>query len=145
MGLNMKNDILSPSAPDLFQKVDFKSHAGLDLNWKIEMDALSAKEWIVLSDMISDYSQPFRQAIGIPRGGVKLGNLLNTHHATGISTDPILIVDDVLTTGMSMEEFKKNEQRSIESDFIGWVVFARTQPSSWIQALFQMPMKQYKI
>ena len=30
---------------DLFQRVDFTSHAGLDLSWKIEMDALSENEW----------------------------------------------------------------------------------------------------
>ena len=27
---------------DLFQTANFKSHAGLDLTWKIEMDALSS-------------------------------------------------------------------------------------------------------
>ena len=32
-------------AIDLFQKVDFKSHSGLDLSWKIEMDALTPNEW----------------------------------------------------------------------------------------------------
>ena len=29
----------------LFQKIDFKSHSGIDLTWKIEMDALGKKEW----------------------------------------------------------------------------------------------------
>ena len=35
---------------DLFQKVDFKSHAGLDLTWKIEMDALSRDEWECIAE-----------------------------------------------------------------------------------------------
>ena len=37
---------------DLFQRVDFKSHSGLDLTWKIEMDALTPKEWDCISTMI---------------------------------------------------------------------------------------------
>jgi hypothetical protein len=123
----------------LFQTVNFKSHAGLDLTWKIEMDALTAPEWYTIKCMILDLSVPFRHAIGIPRGGVKLGQLLN-QHGTGIPTDPILIVDDVLTTGSSMEEFKQKEQNFVNSDFIGWVVFARNKPPEWCKALFQMPL-----
>ena len=34
---------------DLFQKIDFKSHSGLDLTWKIEMDALTPNEWDCIS------------------------------------------------------------------------------------------------
>ena len=30
---------------DLFQKVDFISHAGLPLKWKIECDAIKPQEW----------------------------------------------------------------------------------------------------
>ena len=54
---------------DLFQKVDFKSHAGLDLTWKIEMDALSRDEWECIAEMIIELSVPFREAVGIPKGG----------------------------------------------------------------------------
>jgi len=121
---------------DLFQSVNFRSHSGLDLTWKIEMDALTAPEWYTLSQMILDLSSPFREAVGIPRGGVHLGQLL-TQYGTGKSTDPILIVDDVLTTGVSMEEYKK--EYFVNKDAIGWVVFARGYPPSWCKALFQMP------
>ena len=31
---------------DLFQKINFISHAGLPLTWKIECDAISPDEWI---------------------------------------------------------------------------------------------------
>jgi len=134
---------------DLFQSVDFKSHSGLDLTWKIEMDALSDSDWFTISRMIREYSEPFSEAVGIPTGGVKLGNLLN-QYGTGKDEDPILIVDDVLTTGDSMEDYK----RSIEyiyihhrkrtkrnpANYIGWVVFARTKPPEWVNALFQMPI-----
>ena len=92
---------------DLFQKVDFKSHAGLDLSWKIEMDALSDKEWMCIAHMIVELSDPFQAAIGIPRGGLKLSGYLNDYGSTQRESDPYLIVDDVMTTGGSMEEYKK--------------------------------------
>ena len=123
---------------DLFQKIDFTSHAGLDLKWKIEMDALSHGEWECITQMIMEFSPPFKEAIGIPRGGNILGKLMN-RYGTGKRTDPICIVDDVLTTGLSIEEFKQKRQWRNPTDYIGWVVFARTKPSEWVNVLFQMP------
>ena len=124
---------------DLFQSVNFKSHSGLNLTWKIEMDALSEQDWFTIKKIIMEITPPFREAVGIPRGGVKLGDLLN-EHATGKEGDPICIVDDVLTTGGSMEYFLSQYQRNRRPfTAIGWVVFARTQCPPWVKALFQMP------
>ena len=123
---------------DLFQKINFTSHSGLDLTWKIEMDALSHGDWECIAQMIFELSPPFREAIGIPRGGVKLGKLLNLH-GTGKKEDPICIVDDVLTTGGSMDEFKTKRQWRNPTNYIGWVVFSRRQTPHWVNALFQMP------
>ena len=123
----------------LFQSVDFKSHSGLELKWKIECDALSDPEWFTISQMIMEISVPFKEAIGIPRGGTKLGNLLNQYR-TGKKEDPILLVDDVLTTGESMKEFKTKRTWRNPADYIGWVVFARTKTPKWVTALFQMPV-----
>ena len=125
---------------DLFQKINFTSHSGLDLTWKIEMDALSHGDWECIAQMIFELSPPFREAIGIPRGGVKLGKLLNLH-GTGKKEDPICIVDDVLTTGGSMDEFKTKRQWRNPTNYIGWVVFSRSQTPHWVNALFQMPYK----
>ena len=126
-------------AIDLFQKVDFKSHAGLDLSWKIEMDALSENEWKCIAHMITELSQPFRAAIGIPRGGLKLSGYLN-EHGTQKESDPYLIVDDVMTTGGSMEVFKKEHFN--DKYVIGWVVFARSKVPIWCDALFRMPYRE---
>ena len=63
----------------LFKSGDFKSHSGLDLSWKIECDALSDSEWFTIKKMIMEHTPPFREAVGIPEGGVKLGvYLMNT-------------------------------------------------------------------
>ena len=123
----------------LFQSVDFKSHSGLELKWKIECDALSDPEWFTISQMIMEISVPFKEAIGIPRGGTKLGNLLN-QYGTGKREDPVLLVDDVLTTGESMKQFKTKRSWRYPSDYIGWVVFARNKCPDWVTALFQMPV-----
>ena len=123
----------------LFHSGDFKSHSGLNLSWKIECDALQDAEWFTISKMIMEISQPFRKAVGIPRGGVKLGNLLDVH-GTGKKEDPICIVDDVLTTGESMNEFKRIKQWREPKKYIGWVVFSRSTPPDWVNALFQMPI-----
>jgi len=124
---------------NIFQEVDFKSHSGLDLSWKIECDGVSKKEWKCLAEMIMDYEKrPFQSAIGIPRGGVMLGSYLN-QYSTENPDDPILIVDDVLTTGGSMEVFKRERMFRNPTKYIGWVVFARGFPPQWCRALFQMP------
>ena len=124
----------------LFQSIDFKSHSGLDLSWKIEMDALSDPEWFTVKKMIMEITPPFKEAVGIPTGGTKLGDLLN-EHGTGKDEDPICIVDDVLTTGESMEYFLTQYQRNRKPfTAIGWVVFARSQCPGWVTALFQMPV-----
>ena len=129
---------------ELFRSINFKSHSGLDLSWKIEMDVLSDREWFTIKKMIMEITPPFREAVGIPRGGAFLGDLLN-EHATGKEGDPVCIVDDVLTTGESMEYFVTQYRRNrCPFTAIGWVVFARVQPPDWVQALFQMPRRNEK-
>ena len=121
----------------LFIEEDFIGHSGGQLHWKIEMDALEDAEWKCIARMIKEYQQvPFQAAIGIPRGGLKLSGFLNDY-STQNSKDPYLIVDDVLTTGGSMEEFKK--EHFINRRTIGWVVFSRNRPPDWVNVLFQMP------
>ena len=107
----------------LFVEEDFIGHSGGQLHWKIEMDALDDAEWKCIARMIMEYQQePFSAAIGIPRGGLKLSGYLNDY-STQNPKDPYLIVDDVLTTGGSMDEFK--EEHFKDKKVVGWVVFAR--------------------
>jgi len=123
---------------DLFQKVDFISHAGIPMSWKIECDAITNKEWECLAKMIMEYQkEPFRAAIGIPRGGSPLGFALNAY-ATDNPEHPFLIADDVYTTGTSFREFCEQEGHDQEKVF-QWVVFARKQPENSVRALFTMP------
>ena len=122
---------------DLFQEYDYVGHAGGKLTWKIECDAISDAEWEVLANLVLHYEKrPFRVAIGIPTGATKLGNILNKH-STGDRRHPVLVVDDVYTTGTSFREFK--EQNYKDEHIIQWVIFARKPTTPDINAIFTMP------
>jgi len=123
---------------DLFQKQKFTSHAGIPMEWKIEMDAISDKEWDCLASMIMDYQkEPFSKVVGIPRGGVKLQNALQKY-SEWEPKHPWLVVDDVYTTGTSFKEFCTTKETMFAYK---WVVFARkpTDKDSGVRALFTMP------
>ena len=125
---------------DLFQWGKFTSHAGLELNWKIECDAISEKEWDCLAAMIFQYEKrPFYKAIGIPRGGIPLANALNKF-ATGDKSHQTIICDDIWTTGTSFRDYiKEHYPNWLMAQGIKWVVFARKMTNDGTNALFTMP------
>lgn len=111
---------------DLFQMIGDKRE------WKIECDALSAEEWATLARIMSPYLPAFGKAIGVPRGGHALARALEQYTMPGCKT---LLVDDVLTTGQSMEN-----ARMLYPGAHGAVVFATCKPPDWVSVLFQMPL-----
>ena len=117
---------------NLFQHGKFTSHAGKELDWKIECDALTDEDWKCLAKMISEKTE-FGSVYGIPRGGTKLANALQKYCNPKNPTR--LVVDDVYTTGKSMNEVMQ------KGDF-GFVVFARQRilfdPERYVKALFTM-------
>ena len=115
---------------NLFIKEDFISHAGLPLTWKVECDALSENDYEALAKIVSE-KIVFREVKGIPRGGIPFEKALKKY-STKKPGDPLLIADDVYTTGTSMREV-------YEEGAIGIVVFARNKiPDDWIKAIWQM-------
>ena len=68
---------------------------------------------------------------GIPRGGIPFEKALKPY-CTNDENDPLLIADDVYTTGTSMREV-------YEEGAIGIVVFARNEiTDDWIKAIWQL-------
>lgn len=119
---------------NLFQLGKFTSHAGKELDWKIECDALTDDDWDCLAKMISERTQ-FGSVYGIPRGGVKLQKALEKYISPKC---PIrLVVDDVWTTGKSMMEVMNQGD-------MGFVIFARERiifdANKYVRALFTMDM-----
>jgi hypothetical protein len=124
---------------NLFEAGEFTSHAGLKLAWKIECDAIRPEEWLTLAQMIREYeAQPWSRAVGIPRGGVALGRALDKY-STGNPNDPVLIADDVYTTGTSFREYKA--EFYADTATLQWCVFARNPTAGRTKALFTMPAK----
>jgi orotate phosphoribosyltransferase len=124
---------------NLFQIGDFTLHSGARSSFKIDCDALSGDDWAALASLIAARIGPFRSVYGIPCGGTRLASLL-CEQATGDWRDPVLIVDDVYTTGASMREAHSwMGNPDPITNIVGAVVFAR-QPvrEPWITALFTM-------
>lgn len=120
----------------LFRKDAFVSHSGLPLEFKIECDALMEEDWKTLAYMVSKRFQ-FRSVFGVPEGGRPFEYALREYTADGAKH--VLIVDDVLTTGNSMEQTREVLKQTFDySDIIGVVVFARARTADWIKPIFQM-------
>lgn len=117
---------------NLFQLGNFTLHSGATSAWKIDCDALTDDDLAALAVMAAEQLSPFSIVVGVERGGVRFAQAMHKH------VDPdgiVLIVDDVLTTGASMEEIRK---RWSDEHTMGLVIFARSQPPGWVTALFQM-------
>ena len=105
-------------------------------DWKIECDALTDEDWETLAAMVSR-RVAFKMVLGVPRGGHKLRKPL-MKYIQDDPTLPVLIVDDVLTTGRSMEALKATVEEGLEVDLVGYVVFARGECPPWVRALFTL-------
>ena len=115
----------------LFSSGQFQLHSGGSSRWKIDCDALTEEDIRTLAMIIADRMQPWSAIEGVPQGGLRLARALETLYPVG--NGPPLIVDDVLTTGASMEA-----QRAGRKDIKGVVIFARGSCPSWVSALFTL-------
>ena len=104
--------------------------SGVISDFKIECDALTDRDWACLANLASQKIK-FSRAIPVPTGGNRFADYLNLHADMG----PVLICDDVLTTGNSMEKIRACVKNS---DVIGVVVFARGKCPDWITPIFTM-------
>lgn len=124
----------------LFQLGEFTLHSGKKSNWKIDCDSLTDEDleclaWIVVNEL----KLRFHRVISVPTGGNRFACKLGAFRFYGASTN-VLIVDDVLTTGDSMQRTYLDVLRKgyCDSDIIGVVIFARGKCPEWIRPIFQM-------
>ncbi len=115
---------------NLFQLGTFTS-AGLTLDWKIECDCLQDKDIQTLAKEISNKFK-FGKVEGVPTGGLRLAEALKQYSNPESLT--LLIVDDVFTTGKSMEAHRAGREA------IGVVIFNRSaiKPPEWIFPMFSI-------
>ncbi|HJS83718.1 MAG TPA: phosphoribosyltransferase [Nitrososphaera sp.] len=100
--------------------------------FKIDCDALSDDEVETLAWLLSKRLPSFSSVEGVPQGGLRLATAMGKFAA---KEGPLLIVDDVFTTGGSMEE-----HRAGRYNVIGAVLFARGPCPFWIKPLFSMDL-----
>lgn len=60
----------------LFQRGDFTLHGGAKSTYKIDCDAFSESDWSSIASMIVNRIGPFSVVVGVPRGGLKLEQML---------------------------------------------------------------------
>jgi len=122
---------------NLFQEGAFNARSGV-LPWKVECDALSDADWHWAAARIAEKFW-VREVFGIPTGGMKLATALMEYRET--HGECLLIVDDVLTTGGSMERMRRKTALAlIGVPRVGVVMFARVRPAAWINPIWQLWM-----
>jgi hypothetical protein len=112
----------------MFVRKEFISHSGIQLQWKIEADALTDEDLATLSWVVTQ-QLCFGSVVGIPMGGLRFAEALKPYAAKGSR----LLVDDVLTTGNSMKTAYR------EGD-IGLVIFARGPCPAWVKPIFTLSL-----
>lgn len=120
---------------NLFQSGEFILNSGVPSYHKIECDALTDGDIDCLARLIKDNLPLFGWVEGVPTGGLRLAKALEPltvpdHSILG------LIVDDVMTTGNSMET-----QRNFRHPVIGVVIFNRIpideESPNWIKSIWR--------
>jgi hypothetical protein len=116
----------------MFNWGEFESNAGLKLPFKLELDDLTDADWHCLARIVAR-RQRFTHVEGVPTGGLKFAAALEPYALGEVDYYPdLLIVDDVLTTGGSMERQRAGRRAH------GVVVFARGNVPAWITPIFEL-------
>ena len=126
----------------VFQKKDFIMHSGGLAHWKIECEKYSEEDfetfaWLIAQKaktIIGEDRTGVREIYGVPFGGKMIEEKFIPYLDKWGTLR--LIVDDVLTTGKSMEKAKIEKGWS---DAIGIVIYARGTYPNWIKPIFAMP------
>jgi hypothetical protein len=118
-----------PSVPvGLFQPGAYSLHSGGQSPYKIECDALTDSDWAGLAVIAVERLPAFGSVEGVPRGGLPFAKALAPHATSG----PLLIAEDVTTTGASLEVHRAGRNA------IGVVAFARSGCPAWVTPIWSL-------
>lgn len=116
---------------NLFRSGEFTLNSGRVADFKIDCDALTDADLATLARVAARGLGPFGSVEGVPTGGLRFAAALEKH--ADPASGRVLITDDVLTTGGSMER-----QRGDRRHVVGVVVFARGECPEWVWPLFPL-------
>lgn len=116
----------------IFQSGNFIIASGTETTWRINIEELAFGDMQTLAALIAQRVPPFSDVLGVPTGGIAIAMALRPHITVG--DGPLLLVDDVLTTGDSMRKMRPARPH------IGYVIFDRSQGRrpAWIGALWTL-------
>ena len=121
---------------NLFRHGPFRLSSGQETSWKIDCDLLTREDWITLAHVGAQMVPPFCEVEPVPGHNTEVFAQFLLEHAVPASEAVrgagILIVDDVLTTGRTMERARAGRRTCW-----GLVVFSRAVPPPWITAIFR--------
>lgn len=133
----------------LFQNKEFISHSGDLLTWKIDTDSLSDEDIETLAFLVGERFG-FKKVVSVPSGGDRLAEALKKYEKEDLWS--YLLVDDVLTTGASMEEARQeiyiqdSKKTFPKTTVMGIVIFSRMwkeEVPDWIYPIFQVWDHEY--
>lgn len=114
----------------LFRLAAVTLHSVKVSDWKIDCDALDDDDIRCVAALLVRQIPRFGSVEGVPKGGLRLAAAIRPFQTAG----PLLIVDDVMTTGGSMEVHRAGR------DAIGAVIFSRADFRKmllWVTPLFR--------
>lgn len=114
----------------IFNYGNYTLPSGGRSRWKLDLSELNDEEWVEIADIAIRCLPLFGSVESVPTGGDKLANILHAHRRKDHPN--ILIVEDVITTGQSMELIRDGRD-----DAVGLAVFSRMNPPPpWVTPLF---------
>lgn len=125
----------------LFQRGDFTLASGEHSNFKIQFEALKAESVECIAQLMAERLPKFSQVFGVPTGALELAEALRSYSDIYSPGHPVLVVDDVWTTGNSMKNFIQSLGLQ-RTPVLRAVVFARNPVPANVMALFQMPLRK---
>jgi hypothetical protein len=125
---------------ELFKCGAIRLKSGDLSNFKVECEAFSDRDWDCLARIIQERAPLFGAVVGVPRGGLPLQRALEPY-ATGRTSDPLLIVDDVYTRGTSIRKERDRQLEHWTGPIIGVVIFARNPiTDDWVKGLWTLTL-----
>lgn len=124
------------SSVSLFGSGSFTLHSGRASGLKIDCDALTEADWDTLARLAKVLVGPYSAVVSPGGAGSKFAHALNRYCERGV----LLVADDVLTTGQSMQHARETHEDELvhKVGVKGIVAFARGPLPDWVQAIFHM-------
>ncbi len=138
----------------IFQLGDFKLLSGRKTKYKICVENATDDDIEAWAFMVAQKVGPFETVEGVPTGGERLAEAIAKYAQprAGKGGSPLhvhLIVDDVLTTGKTMERMLAERSPAVLAGTIGTivgaVVFARGQCPPWVRAVCTIHPKLWEL